>query len=143
MFNKKVYIQHCDKCGRFCLKQDRGGDCPPEEDHTEFNERLARGEVALPFIPDYKKGENYPQRAINLKGEPVVKSYEDYRDKCKAEGLREIGISDESHYRMKHKIARKNRQVYDLDPLVKKMKTEDPKPKILKIKEPGKQPVAL
>jgi len=115
MKHKKTYVEHCRKCGIFVEIDDRYGPCPQPPDHTAFNERLARGDVALPFIPDYKKGENYPQRAINLKGEPMVSSYEDYKRRAAAEGQVETGISNESRYRMRRKAMKGKRQFFDVN----------------------------
>ena len=81
-----TYVIHCQKCKRLVKKDDLDSiedmPCPPEkteEEKAAFADRLAAGDVALPFIPDYKKGENYPQVAPNLPGDGRVTSYDDYK----------------------------------------------------------------
>lgn len=111
----KTYIFHCEKCLRMIRKDEWTEECPPESDHTHFNEMLAKGELGKAFIPDYKKGENYPQRAVNLPGEPWVTSHQDYQTKCREAGQVETGLSNESKYRMRQKAMRGKRQFFDVD----------------------------
>lgn len=102
---KSVYVFHCAKCNRMVSREekDQGVSCP----------RVKNGKVkGFPMlgIPDYKRAENYPQRAINLPGEPLVSSYKDYQTKMKAAGQVEVGTTSESRYRAKH-LKRKPRNM--------------------------------
>jgi len=101
-----TYVFHCDKCHRMVKKDDLDANpempCPPEAGpDNRLNQMLKNGEAPYMTLPDYKKGENYPQVAPNLPGDGVVHSYDDYKRKCKACGIAEVGASAESRYRNK------------------------------------------
>lgn len=70
--------------------------CPPQKENKPIEGFPMLG------LPDYKRAENYPQRAVNLPGEPVVQSYSEYNKLCKKHGMVETGVSSESKYRAKH-----------------------------------------
>lgn len=111
---KTTYVLHCAKCRRTVPKDKREEivDCPPEPNGRAFIEKAKSLTVSF---PDYKNPRFYPQRAPNLPGEPVVKSYEDYQAKCKAAGLQETGVSNASRYRMRKRAMAKKRKHFLLN----------------------------
>lgn len=111
---KTTYVMHCAKCCRTVPKDKRDEikDCPPEPDGKAF---IEKARTILVSYPDYKNPRMYPQRAPNLPGEPMVSSYDDYKAKCKAAGLQETGVSNESRHRMRKRAMAKKRKHFLLN----------------------------
>lgn len=111
-----TYVMHCKQCKRFVTKDDRnaGCDCPPA---TKSKWNPSRDGAPMVSFPDYKQDRNYPQVAPNLPGDGVVTSYADYKRKLKDAGQTEIGMSNESRYRLKHRKSKKRpkKLFYDMD----------------------------